>query len=51
MKKKKLIIVEEKEGKLFDENDFHLILSETEENIIQIILLFCFGGQFYYIKK
>lgn len=47
---KELIIVEEKEGKLFDEN-FHLILSETEQKCNPDYFAFCFGGQFYYIKS
>ena len=47
---KELIIVEEKEGKLFDEN-FHLILSETEQKYNPDYFAFCFGGQFYYIKS
>ena len=47
---KKIIIVEEKEEKLFDE-DFHLILSETEKKQNPDYFAFCFGGQFYYIKS
>lgn len=47
---KELIIVEEKDGKLFDEN-FHLILSETEQKYNSDYFAFCFGGQFYYIKN
>ena len=47
---KELIIVEEKDGKLFDE-DFHLILSEEEQKYNPDYYAFCFGGQFYYIKS
>ena len=46
---KELIIVEEKEGKLFNE-DFHLILSKLNNNKIQITLHFCLGGSFITLK-